>query len=118
MVTKQATKVVASSAVLYYNLGNVLTPNGVVSLGPLFATLLTTSGTPIAGQTIVFSAIASPGGPVVCSGVTNANGVASCSPSTTGTLEIELTGGFTATFAGNSSYLGSNGSAGLVTVVL
>jgi hypothetical protein len=117
-VSKQATKVVAASATLNYNLANLLTPNGVVSLGPLFATLTTTSGAPIPGQTIVFSAVASPGGPVVCSGVTNTNGVASCAPTAGGTLEVELTGGFTATYAGNASYLTSRGSAGLATVIL
>jgi hypothetical protein len=115
-VGQEATKVVASPATLTENLLNILTPEGVVSLNPLTATLTTTSGAPIAGQTITFSAIASPGGPTVCTAVTNAAGVASCSASAGGAVEVRLTGGFTATYAGNASYLGSHGSAGLVTV--
>ena len=76
-VGKEATKVVAQPAVVTYSLGNLLTPNGIVSLGPLVATLTTASGTPIAGQTLTFTAKASPGGPVVCTAVTNSKGVAS-----------------------------------------
>jgi hypothetical protein len=117
-VTAGGTKVVARAAVLTYNLANLLTPNGVLSLGPLFATLTTAAGVPIAGQTLVFSAVASPGGPVVCSGVTNALGVATCTPTLAGSLEVDLTGGFTATYAGNGSYTGSNGSAGLISITL
>ncbi len=117
-VGKQATQVVANPAIVFENLANLLSPTGYLSLQPISATLLTKSGLPIAGQTLVFSAVASPGGPVVCSGVTNAQGYATCTPALTGSLEVILTGGFTATYAGNASYLGSEASAGLVTVVL
>jgi hypothetical protein len=115
-VTQQTTKVVANAAILTVNLGNLLAPTVVVSLGELQATLTTTGGTPIAGVTLTFSAEASPGGPEVCTGVTNAQGLAQCSPTVSGSLEVDLTGGFTATFATNASYLGSNGSAGLITI--
>jgi hypothetical protein len=117
-VVQQTTEVTASSALLTLNLANLFAPTSTLSLGPLFATLTTTSGAPIAGQTLVFTAVASPGGPVVCSGVTNTLGVATCTPSPLGTLEVDLTGGFTATYAGNASYIGSNGSAGLITIIL
>jgi hypothetical protein len=113
-----ATVVTARAAILTYNLANLLTPNGVLSLGALFATLTTANGTPIAGQTLVFSAVASPGGPVVCSGVTNAQGVATCTPTLAGSLQVDLSGGFTATFAATPAYKGSNGSAGLIQITL
>jgi hypothetical protein len=90
----------------------------VVSLGPLQATLTTTGGTPIAGQTLSFSAVASPGGPVVCTGVTNAQGLAQCAPSIANSLLVDLSGGFTATFVATPAYGGSNGSAGLISIVL
>jgi hypothetical protein len=55
---------------------------------------------------------------VVCTGVTNSQGAATCSPSLAGTLQVDLSGGFTATYAGNASYGGSHGSAGLITIIL
>jgi hypothetical protein len=117
-VGKQPTQVIANAAILFENLANIFAPTGVLSLQPISATLLSNTGLPIAGQTLVFSAKASPGGPVVCSGVTNAQGFAKCTPTVAGTLQVDLTGGFTATYAGNASYLGSNGSAGLITIIL
>ncbi len=112
-VVRENTKVTASAAILTENLKNVLTSNGVLSLQPLMATLTTDKGVPIAGQTLVFTAKASPGGPLLCTGAANAQGVATCAPSAAGTLEVDPTGGFTAVFVGSPSYNGSNGSAGL-----
>jgi hypothetical protein len=118
VVGSSPTKVVAKAAILQLSLANLLAPASVVSLGPLQATLTTASGTPIVGQTLVFSAIASPGGPTVCTGVTNSAGLAQCAPTTAGSLEVDLTGGFTATYAATPSYGGSNGSAGLISIIL
>jgi hypothetical protein len=55
---------------------------------------------------------------VVCSGVTNAAGVATCTPPPADVLLVDLSGGFTATYGGNASYIGSNGSAGLISIIL
>ncbi|HEY1829093.1 MAG TPA: Ig-like domain-containing protein [Acidimicrobiales bacterium] len=118
VVGQQATEVTANAAVLTINLGNLLAPTNTLSLSNLTATLTTTSGAPVAGQTLTFTAVASTGGPVVCTGVTNSQGAATCSPSLAGTLQVDLSGGFTATYAGNASYGGSHGSAGLITIIL
>jgi hypothetical protein len=117
-VVRQNTKIVARAAVLTEIIKNPLAPVGVLSLQPLSATLTTDKGVPIPGQLLVFTAKASPGGPLLCTGVTDAQGVATCTPNPVGTLEVDLTGGFTAVFVGSPSYNGSNGSAGLITIVL
>jgi hypothetical protein len=62
---------------------------------------------PIAGQTIVFKA-----GTSRCTATTNSSGTARCGNSVT-LLVALLTGRYTATYAGNQSYLGSSASAGL-----
>jgi hypothetical protein len=118
VVGQQATQVSANAAILTLSLAHLLAPASVLSLSDLTATLTTTSGAPIAGQTLTFTAKASTGGPVVCTGVTNSSGTATCSPSVAGTLSVDLSGGFTAIYAGNASYGGSNGSAGLITIIL
>jgi hypothetical protein len=118
VVGSSATKVVAQAAIVRLSLASLLAPATVVSLGPLQATLTTAGGTPIAGQTLVFTAEASPGGPVVCTGVTNSAGLAQCTPTTAGSLEVDLTGGFTATFVATPAYAGSGGSAGLISIIL
>ncbi|HEX3794494.1 MAG TPA: Ig-like domain repeat protein [Acidimicrobiales bacterium] len=118
VVGSSATKVVAQAAIVRLSLASLLAPATIVSLGPLQATLTTTGGVPIPGQTLVFTAKASPGGPVVCSGVTNAQGLAQCAPTVAGSLQVDLTGGFTATYAATPSFGGSNGSAGLISIIL
>jgi DNA-binding beta-propeller fold protein YncE len=76
-------------------------PNGA-GLGTVAATL-TAGKAGVAGQTIGFSV----GGTALCSAVTNASGVASCSPSAVGELTVLLSNTYTATFAANGPYLGS-----------
>ncbi len=87
-----------------------------LSLGVLSATL-TSNGQPVAGQTITFEANAG-SHPVLCTGVTNANGVASCSSGLTGLTTTILSGGILAVYGGNASYQGSSGTAGLIQVQL
>lgn len=70
-------------------------------LGPFTATLTRTStGAPIAGQTVDFTA--NLGGGSVCSATTDSHGVASCSGGLLGPLYV-LTG-YRATFPGTSGY--------------
>ena len=88
----------------------------VVRLSPLQITVgtasatLTANGVAVVGQPVVFSANG-----VVCTGVTNGNGVASCTPPIDAVLRMILAGGVTATFAGSPTHLGSTGRAGLIT---
>jgi hypothetical protein len=78
-------------------------------LGKASATLTrTTPSGPVAGKVIQFSA----GGRPICQATTNASGVAACSGAEV--VSILLAGSYTATFAGDSSYVASNGSAGLL----
>ena len=83
-----------------------------VKLGIVSATL--TGGFPpagVAGQTIVFKA----GTTTVCTGVTDTSGrVARCAVSLLNTLKVISNGGVSATYAGNTFWLPSSGSAGLV----
>ncbi len=71
------------------------------------ATLVTAQGAPIPSQTLSFTT----GTTALCTAVTAANGVASCTATGLGALSLELNGTYTATFAGNASFLGSSGSA-------
>lgn len=64
----------------------------------------TVSGGPISGRTISFSI----NGRTYCQATTNTSGVASCSASSKTT-----SGTYTATFAGDSDFLGSSGTAAL-----
>jgi hypothetical protein len=75
--------------------------------------LTTTSGTPVAGRTIVFSVR----GSVVCSAVTQGNGSAQCSNVIPGTLSAILNLGYTASFAGDASYGAASARGNLVTVL-
>ncbi len=96
----------------------VLPAPTTLTASPAVLTVLTLSarltrtddGTPVAGQTVRFSA----GGSPVCSATTSASGVASCS-GLGAALAIVLNGGYTATFAGTASFGASSGRAGLVT---
>lgn len=76
-----------------------------------FDATLTAEGAPLAGEEVVFSA-----GSYSCSGVTNANGMASCSLSLRGLLSTVLNFGYTAEFAGNPPYLPSSDSGALLFV--
>jgi hypothetical protein len=77
-----------------------------LSLSAVSATL-TSNGSPVAGQTITFTA--SDGTPI-CSSVTNAEGQASCTSASPLPAAIPiLLGGYTATFAGTGQYMPSTG---------
>jgi hypothetical protein len=71
------------------------------------ATLTSAQGAPLAGQTLSFST----GTTLLCTAVTAANGTASCTATGLGSLQLVLNGTYTATYAGNASYLGSSSSA-------
>ncbi len=72
------------------------------------ATLSSAQG-PIAGQTLTFTA----GTTVLCTAVTGANGSATCTATGLTGLTLDLDNGYTVTYAGNGSYLGSSASAGV-----
>jgi hypothetical protein len=74
----------------------------------LSATLTDAAG-PVAGQAITFTA----GSTALCTAVTNASGTASCN-ATVSLLSIVLSLGYTATFAGNSSFGPSTATASLI----
>jgi hypothetical protein len=65
----------------------------------------TADGAPVAGQVVTFSS----GGSEICAGVTNANGVATCSI----TLGIAIASTYQANFAGSTNYVASGGGAPL-----
>ena len=83
----------------------VATPQGLLftTLSAIFTRSF--DGAPIGGQTVVFRS----GSMTICTAVTNANGVASCSV----TLGVSLFGTYTATYAGNADYLPGTGGAPL-----
>ncbi len=92
----------------------VVPPLGLqIRIGTVRATL--TGGSPaqpIAGQTVVFKA--GPGGSItVCSGVTDADGVATCTMNRANTLITILSLQVRATYAGNASWNPSSGHAPL-----
>jgi len=64
-----------------------------------------TTGAPLAGQVVTFTT----GGSTFCTGVSNANGVASCSF----LIGLSLFGTYSASYSGNTDYVGSSGSATL-----
>lgn len=68
--------------------------------------------TPVAGQTVTFKA----GNVALCTAVTNAQGVAQCSPGSenkTKIAAINNNGGYTATFAATGQYLGATANGTL-----
>lgn len=87
-----------------------------ISYGKLSAVL--TGGLPpqaLAGQTVRFTTRGLLGNVVqICSGVTNAFGVATCDPSLVQSLQIVVGAGITATFAGDARWKPSEGRAGLL----
>jgi hypothetical protein len=89
-------------------------PLGIsVTIGTVSATLVGgTLNQPIANQTVTFKATNT--STTVCTGKTNASGVATCTMSLTATLTTIAHGGVTASFAGNALWLPATGKAGLV----
>jgi hypothetical protein len=75
------------------------------------ATLTSAQGAALSGQTLTFTAGTGSNLQTLCTGTTNASGTASCS--VTGLKQIFLAsqGTYLATFAGNTDYAGSSGSA-------
>jgi hypothetical protein len=67
-------------------------------------------GTPLAGQTVRFTA----GGAAICSGTTNGSGTASCDGSGAA-LAIVLNGGYTASFDGTANLAPSTAAATVLT---
>ncbi len=89
----------------------VVLSSGAVKTGTASATL--TGGSPkqpISGKPIVFRA----GSTTVCSGTTNAQGLATCSVNATNTLKVIAAGGVTASFAGDAKWAASTGKGGIV----
>jgi hypothetical protein len=80
-------------------------PPNAVGLFNVAATL-TSGGLGVSSEPIVFSV----GGSQLCSAVTDASGNASCNPGALGELEVLLTGGYTASFAGDGGFLPSTGT--------
>lgn len=87
-------------------------PGAKVYAPNLTATLTTKGGAPIAGQPIFFSVGTSP----VCSAVTNAQGIATCSGTLSQTLSVVLSLGYDATFRGDGPLLGSKAHAPILSV--
>ncbi len=104
LVPVAATAVTAAPAVLR------VSPTQV-TIGTVSATL-SIVGTPttIAGQTISFSVGATP----LCQGVTNAAGVASCTPGLVDLVGVVLASGYHANFAGHGGLLSSGASGALI----
>ena len=97
MVPLQATNLVAEAAVLG------LAPPAVNLFGLTATLTLTSTGDPIAGQTVVMTLPSASGPPtVVCSDTTDTNGVASCNGSAQ-LLQVTLDLGYTATFDGTAT---------------
>jgi IPT/TIG domain-containing protein len=80
-----------------------------LNLFGLHATLRDADGNPIAGKSVAFTA----GATAICSAPTNSAGVASCG-GTASALQIVLANGYTASFAGNSTYAPSSGHGALI----
>jgi Bacterial Ig-like domain (group 3) len=76
---------------------------------------LTAYGAPVAGRTVVFTADGTQ--TVLCSAVTDSAGVASCGAVVTAMAVYRtlIRGGYTATFSGDSQYLGSSAQASVST---
>ena len=83
-------------------------PTGI-GLTHLSATL-TSDGSPVEGMSISFAARSLH----LCTAQTNAQGVASCSPTLLGEIVVLLTNHYSASFAGNSQYLSSTASTAAI----
>lgn len=95
-VAKRPTTLHADAALIRIN------PLLGVNVGTMRATLTTSEG-PFAGQQVVFTN----GATTVCTGTTDASGLAKCSAPLVQYLSLILAGGFTATYAGDANHLGS-----------
>lgn len=73
-----------------------------MSAGVISATLSTAYGA-VSGQTITFTA----GSTTLCTATTSAQGVASCSLSAGHQLDVDLNGGYTASYAATTDYTGA-----------
>lgn len=109
------TSVVAAPTALAASRASLSLAGETLRVTGLSATL-TSEGSPVSGQTIDFTNAR--GTTTLCSAVTDASGVASCSATVTGTpfsnarLALNLLGhGYTATFADTPSYTGSMATA-------
>ena len=103
-----------------YSATELVATSVIEGLPRLTATLTTVpGGAPVAGQKVRFTRGA--GTLVVCAGaaadgtvLTAANGVATCNVTLLQLLQVVFSWGYTAKFAGNPPYLGSQGSAGVL----
>lgn len=99
-------------------LATTLTPEpAIVGLLPLRlvapqlrATLRSADGTPVAGQPVTFTV----GNSTVCTGTTNASGVAACTGSLPGLLQTVLGVGYDASFAGSALHLPAQAHGALI----
>ncbi|HEX3794495.1 MAG TPA: Ig-like domain-containing protein [Acidimicrobiales bacterium] len=87
--------------------GSKIAAQAATSANSMTATLTSTQGVPIAGQTLTFTS----GSTALCSAVTAANGTATCTATGLTGLTLDLAGSYTVTFAGNASYTGSTATA-------
>ncbi len=102
VVTRLPTTLVATAQI-------VLLPYS--SIIPAVQTKLTTvGGLPVTGVTITFTAA----GQLLCQALTNAAGVATCTPTGAGELYVLLSDGYTATFLGTTVYQPSTGAANAI----
>jgi Big-like domain-containing protein len=115
VIQKAPTSISANPAVL--GVKTVLGPpvvTQVTLLEPLQATLIDANGMPIANQPVVFAA-----GSTLCTSTTNAQGVAYCNQLSAAALTaILLNRGYTATYGGNASYLGSATAASVIKITV
>jgi hypothetical protein len=91
--------------------------NSILSLVPTFTATLTSGGTPIPGQSVAFSLSVNPKA-TVCTGTTNAAGVASCKPSPLTIVSLLLSSSYTASYAGNTTYSPSTTTAPVILLSL
>jgi hypothetical protein len=88
--------------------------NGALVVFPnLVGTLKTSAGAPLAGRSVKFSL----GTTVLCTAVTNAQGVATCASSIQSGLGTLLNLGYTLSFAGDADYLASTARGPIVQVL-
>jgi hypothetical protein len=92
---------------------NMLNPLLGVSLFPNLTGTLKSGSTPLAGRTLRFTV----GTTVLCTGVTNAQGTATCTGGVMTGLNALLGLGYQVSFAGDFDYLASTGKGALVQVL-
>lgn len=87
-------------------------PGAKVYAPNLTARLTTLGGAPVASKLVSFSV----GGSPVCSGTTNADGVATCAGSVDKTVAVLVNLGYDAAFAGDGPYRSSTGHGPIISV--